>query len=180
MEKQPHKHAELIKAWADGAEIEINNPFRGWVLAPNPSWHEENEYRIKPEPPKSVVPDSWEGLGEIDGYFINVNSIVSKLVTPIPPFNENKNLIPTRELAEAMLALCQLLQLRQRTWENLGEWSPEYNNCLFYGIKSNKILQLKIVAYTTTNIILAFPTREIAEEFFEKHRELIQTAAPLL
>jgi len=44
-----HKHAELIKAWADGAEIEIlcNS---GWVSEDNPEWYPEHKYRIKHEP----------------------------------------------------------------------------------------------------------------------------------
>lgn len=51
--KKPHKHAELIKAWADGAEIEtkittsITDAF--WCGC-DPLWDEEHEYRIKPEP----------------------------------------------------------------------------------------------------------------------------------
>ncbi len=43
-----HKHAELIKAWADGADIE--GFWSGnWQECKNPTWWEENEYRIKPE-----------------------------------------------------------------------------------------------------------------------------------
>lgn len=50
--KKPHKHAELIKAWADGAEIQVNCRTRGWNdLGENPIfWYEDEEYRIKPEP----------------------------------------------------------------------------------------------------------------------------------
>ena len=47
---KPHKHAELIKKWADGALIEYRNGDSGWLFAANPSWQDENEYRIKPEP----------------------------------------------------------------------------------------------------------------------------------
>jgi len=47
----PHKHAELIKAWADGAEIEYKDePFRKWTLLPYPHFNSDGEYRIKPEP----------------------------------------------------------------------------------------------------------------------------------
>ena len=46
---KPHKHAELIKAWADGAEIEVKKP-DGWEIRFSPKWHPDNEYRIKPEP----------------------------------------------------------------------------------------------------------------------------------
>ena len=52
-----HKHAELIKAWADGAEIEskvldINGEWSKWESELNPSWHTsiKIEYRIKTEP----------------------------------------------------------------------------------------------------------------------------------
>ena len=49
-----HKHAELIKAWADGAEIEVKKP-DGWEIRFSPKWHPDNEYRIKPEPKPDVV-----------------------------------------------------------------------------------------------------------------------------
>ena len=51
---KPHKHAELIKAWADGAEIEvlIDNE---WRLSHKPLWELNWRYRIKPEPKADVV-----------------------------------------------------------------------------------------------------------------------------
>ena len=45
---KPHKHAELIKAWADGAEIEHKSTKYGWVKVDVPMWSPEHEYRIKP------------------------------------------------------------------------------------------------------------------------------------
>ena len=54
IEMKPHKHAELIKAWADGAEIEFRFPGTGvWLLAYDPNWDGDIEYRINP--PKQVV-----------------------------------------------------------------------------------------------------------------------------
>lgn len=54
--KQPHKHAELIKAWADGATIEVHHCENGvWTIAPNPGWYAGMQYRIKPEPKPDVV-----------------------------------------------------------------------------------------------------------------------------
>lgn len=50
---KPHKHAELIKAWADGAEIQISvSKGELWEDAqPNfLVWNDEYQYRIKPEP----------------------------------------------------------------------------------------------------------------------------------
>ena len=45
----PHKHAALIKAWADGAEIEFKDYVGLWTASPNPSWGSLMEYRIKPK-----------------------------------------------------------------------------------------------------------------------------------
>ena len=52
---QPHKHAELIKAWADGAEIEWKNDVGIWLVAQWPEWNDKTEYRIKPQVPKPDV-----------------------------------------------------------------------------------------------------------------------------
>ncbi len=58
--KQPHKHAELIKAWADGAEIEVyDEPLDRWVdVIGAPAWTSK-KYRIKPEPKPDVVVSRW-------------------------------------------------------------------------------------------------------------------------
>ena len=45
---QRHKHADVIIAWANGAEIECRGqPSRGWITATNPNWNAEYEYRVK-------------------------------------------------------------------------------------------------------------------------------------
>lgn len=52
---KPHKHAEVIKAWADGNVVQCrSNSSNGWrdVTEPSPNWHLHCEYRIKPELPK--------------------------------------------------------------------------------------------------------------------------------
>lgn len=48
--KKPHKHAELIKAWADGAEIEYLGCVGEWYPKSNPLWSDNMTYRIKPTP----------------------------------------------------------------------------------------------------------------------------------
>lgn len=47
---KPHKHAELIKAWADGATIEVLSDNEWYTLYITPCWAENSIYRIKPEP----------------------------------------------------------------------------------------------------------------------------------
>lgn len=49
-----HKHADLIHAWAEGAEIEIFNCGQ-WVVVQHPTFSVSLEYRIKPTPNPDVV-----------------------------------------------------------------------------------------------------------------------------
>jgi len=45
-----HKHCDIIKAWAEGAEIEyFNIGCQQWFKAPSPRWNEDSEYRVKPK-----------------------------------------------------------------------------------------------------------------------------------
>lgn len=45
---KPHKHAELIKCWADGAEIEYRlGPHNYLAITGEPSWQKSLEYRVK-------------------------------------------------------------------------------------------------------------------------------------
>ena len=58
---KPHKHAELIKAWADGAEIQCFHDHYGiWqdIISP-PYWIDGVQYRIKPEEKTPVVRWLW-------------------------------------------------------------------------------------------------------------------------
>lgn len=48
---KPHKHAALIKQWADGAIIQhYDNNAEAWynVAFNNPSWNDIVQYRVKP------------------------------------------------------------------------------------------------------------------------------------
>jgi hypothetical protein len=50
--KKPHVHAEIIKAWADGATIQYyNDGLKDWfdVVNNRPSWNNCHKYRVKPE-----------------------------------------------------------------------------------------------------------------------------------
>ena len=60
----PHKHAELIKAWADGSEIQwYDNSTREhrWKDIGNQSfdWDAPVQFRIKPSPKPDVVRWCW-------------------------------------------------------------------------------------------------------------------------
>ena len=51
---KPHKHAELIKAWADGAVIEALDCGH-WYECVTPDWEGGYKFRIKLEPKPDVV-----------------------------------------------------------------------------------------------------------------------------
>lgn len=64
--KSPRPHAELIHAWADGAEIEFFRNEDGWKKIEWPSFIPEQQYRIaqpeKPKPEKRpLTPEFFEG-----------------------------------------------------------------------------------------------------------------------
>ena len=59
---KPHKHAELIKAWADGAEIQRLEKIGLWndlKIETSIDWEAHAEYRIKPEENQPVVRWQW-------------------------------------------------------------------------------------------------------------------------
>ena len=74
--KTPHKHAELIKAWAEGAEIEFySEPSKQWIFTAFPSWIPDYQFRIKPEPKPDHV---YYGVFEMDGS-VHIDSCFTKL-----------------------------------------------------------------------------------------------------
>ena len=53
--RKPHKHAAIIKAWADGAEIQFRIQEKyDWldITALSPSFNPDWQYRVKPEKKK--------------------------------------------------------------------------------------------------------------------------------
>lgn len=90
----------------------------------------------------------------------------------------DKNLLPSIEYAKAILALCQLISLRQ-VW--IGDWEPDYTDyctnkyCIIF-IEEN----IKVVKYNYFRHPLSFPTEEMANEFVECFKDLIEKAKILL
>lgn len=54
---KPHKHAELIKAWADGHQIQMfdHGTWLDYREGDTPAWNPEYQYRIKPQPKPDLV-----------------------------------------------------------------------------------------------------------------------------
>lgn len=67
-----HKHADVIIAWAEGAEIEYRkSPQYIWNSAEYPGWYENYEYRVKP-PAKKYRVALFKDYGK--SYALAVNS----------------------------------------------------------------------------------------------------------
>lgn len=57
---KPRIHAELIKAWADGATIQYMDQDQWFDAVENrPQWSVNRKYRVKPEPKPDVVVYKW-------------------------------------------------------------------------------------------------------------------------
>lgn len=57
----PRLHADLIKAWADGAQIQMFYHNK-WNDVPNPIWDDKFPLRVKPLPVSSMAGDEAYGI----------------------------------------------------------------------------------------------------------------------
>lgn len=70
MENKRHKHADLIIAWAEGAEIEKEVKSGDWVLISLPSWDNHANYRIKSSEPDYIPFETVDEVIEVFGTYI--------------------------------------------------------------------------------------------------------------
>lgn len=102
------------------------------------------------------------------GNVIDVNCKVAKRVS--------LNNLPDHATAEAVLALCQLIQLRNCY---NGDWKPSYEeDDDYYFIDFMHKIIVTGFAYTSSSI-LYFKNREIRDEFLRNFRPLIEKIKPL-
>lgn len=127
---------------------------------------------------ENELPKSWEELGEIKGWYVDSFSDIMPCDKGDTDKDNDKNIFPTIEEAEACLALAQLCQLRDRY--NDG-WKPDWEDDNQF--KWN-IHVFKDDIYTMANLfvkkVLVFKTEELRDKFLENFRDLIETAKPLL
>lgn len=126
---------------------------------------------------ENELPKSWEDLGVIRGFYVNAHSEVRDFEGRTSK-DSNKNTFPTKEEAEACLALAQLCQLRDRYndgWRPDWEDDGEIKHCIeFFKGKIDKEY------HHIAKRVLCFKTRELRDEFLENFRGLIEIAKPLL
>ena len=102
-----HKHADLIVAWANGAEIQYREYDREyWNNVEYPSWIEDYEYRVKPEPKPDVVLYAY-------GEFFSCgheNSPVAYLTNAYPQIDKCNNLKLTFDGETLKLKSAEVIQ----------------------------------------------------------------------
>lgn len=127
---------------------------------------------------RKELPKSWEDLMTVKGYCVSTYSKIEDCSEEFYTYKENKNIFPTKEEAEACLALAQLCQLRDRYndgWKPDWEYEEEVKFNIFYS--RNSIV--KSTCYMS-NTVLVFKTEELRDKFLENFRDLIEVAKPLL
>jgi hypothetical protein len=127
-----------------------------------------------------TIPNSWEECDKQGMYYISAHSEILKIHNRAIDIKTDRKLLPTKELAEAMLALCQLLVLRNETWKRDGNWQLDWSNDSIKHTISCSDNQIETDSWRGLHHILAFRTEQIRDEFLEKHRSLIEIAKPLL
>jgi len=132
----------------------------------------------------SRLPETWEefciNTHTKDGecYIDTFGFILHRECDCTRKFDTDKNTLPNRKTAEAMLALCQLIQLRDHY--NDG-WEPDWKDVWKskYCIVSDGQI-LRSDEHHTASRVLAFKTAELRDQFLENFRDLIEIAKPLL
>lgn len=90
----------------------------------------------------------------------------------------DKTLLPNKETAEAFLALMQLVQLRDCYSDG---WKPDWT-CLEATkyVIVNDADKVNIIQNVGVSHVLSFKSRELATEFLENFKDLIEIAKPLI
>ena len=132
---------------------------------------------IKPQFPKTWEEFCKQNMIKKSEYYLNPSSCILKLRDDKREVFSDRNVLPTRQAAEAHLALMQLHQLRDCYREG---WEPNWNNdCNKYIIVKNRDKYV-VFGGNWTNQFLSFQDRERAEEFLDNFRELIEQAGDLI
>lgn len=144
----------------------------------------DNEYKVVKKEKK--LPDTWEEFCEMNpikpeeayvssnGNIIVIEGLIIKSKIRYP--EQFCNFLPSKEKAEAIIALCQLIQLRD--CYNDG-WVPDWStNNTKYCISLGEKGWFTSKSGTYQNIF-AFHSEELRDKFFENFRDLLDKIKPL-
>ena len=137
---------------------------------------------------KPQLPKTWEEFCEQNNikkseYYLDATSCIILIPDGKRCSSSDRNLLPSKEAAEQHLALMQLHQLRdcyRQGWvPDLADGSAKYCIERYYNLDTRSIKH-KVVSLSRTSTFLSFPTNEIAEEFLNNFKDLIEQAGDLI
>ena len=121
-----------------------------------------------------VIPDDFEYVIENNKlYFIKKKTIYPKT------YEECCEVIGGCFSCKLLNNLQQLLVCRNAYWE-IADWTPNWNDDIIKYIIINRRNNIIKDSYTAKNTILAFPTEEMRDLFYENFKELIEECKELL
>lgn len=135
---------------------------------------------IKPQLPKTWEDFCKQNPIKEEEKYINLSSNICDAATIITKRNPecDRNVLPSKEVAEQHLALMQLHQLRDCYRQG---WTPDWKNSKSGKYYINHIDDdYTIMTYCVSTKFLSFQSREIAEEFLNNFKDLIEQAGDLI
>ena len=161
-------------------ELKIQIP-EGYEIDKENSSFEKIVFKKK----ENTKPRSWEEYCKNNEskevWYVNEDSNIGGCHLMYRPISKDKNTLPTKELAEAFLAMMQLMSLRQ-AW--IGDWKPNFymNMASNWGIGYEPNIGVFCIENhcRTNGGGLTFPTEEMAEDFMNCFKDLLEIAKPLI
>lgn len=137
-------------------------------------------YRIR----QVEVPRTWEELCKCNNtgtkYYIDTFSQIQEISINCKDKNieRNKNLCESREDAESILAITQLIRLR-KAW--VREWVPKESDLVYYIYsKLDGDIRIGYIEVYTNHHTLTFPSETMAHQFVECFGDLLSKAKTLI
>ena len=161
-------------------ELKIQIP-EGYEIDKENSTFEKIVFKKKDDKPRSWGEYYEQQIAnKKHGYYIDDAdcSSVSVVWNEYAGANKWRNVLPSKELTEAFLAMMQLMSLRQ-AW--IGDWEPDWKDET--RVKFIIICLENQVLFQNTYITsrgLSFPTSEMAEDFMNTFKDLLEIAKPLI
>lgn len=89
-------------------------------------------------------------------------------------YGDEHCIVPTKELAEAFLAMMQLMSLRQ-AW--IGDWKPDVKAHMYGIVHAEEGIRRQCIG---VYVPLSFPTKEMTDDFMNCFKDLLKIAEPLI
>jgi len=142
-------------------------------------WYGSSDEELKqlavqtwPEVSDVKLPESWEDLKRIGGFYIGDSAKVHDVSDGVLCTIKNKNIFATKQQAEAAIALAQLTQLA-------AVWCDKNGNYGIYLEFDKSVISVDIEYMGGWEFILRFETKEKCNRFIELFEDLILRASVL-